>query len=177
MVEHDRRDIWVHSGILGAADYSHCLLNLVSRDLTLTSSLQSLLPLLQPSFNGLSHSHSKAKHAFPLIPGLLLRNPMDHLIDSFSIRRSSSDPREWFSVIQLGLFIYLCTKESVFCPMKIFHVFACSNIRRERERKREKDIPVECWDKATIKCSNRKIKANITNTVECGETLLRLIEA
>lgn len=140
MVEHDRRDIWVHSGILGAADYSHCLLNLVSRDLTLTSSLQSLLRLLQPSFNGLSHSHSKAKHAFPLIPGLLLHNPMDHLIDSLSIRRSSSDPREWFSVIQLGLFIYLCTKESVFCSMKIFHVLACSNIQRERERKREKEF-------------------------------------
>jgi len=61
--------------------------------------------------------------------------------------------------------------------MKIFHVLACSNIRRERERKREKDIPVECKDKATIKCSNKKIKSNITNTVECGETLLRLIEA
>lgn len=48
---------------------------------------------------------------------------------------------------------------------------------RERKRKREKDIPVECKDKATIKCSNKKIKSNITNTVECGETLLRLIEA
>ena len=48
---------------------------------------------------------------------------------------------------------------------------------RERERKREKDIPVECKDKATIKCGNKKIKSNITNTVECGETLLRLIEA
>lgn len=45
------------------------------------------------------------------------------------------------------------------------------------ERERERKIPVECGDKATIKCSNKKIKSNITNTVECGETLLRLIEA
>ena len=173
MVEHDRSDIWVHLGILRAADFSHCLLNLVSRDLKLTSSLQSLPPLPQPLFNGLSHSHSRTKHTFPLIPALLLDNPMDHLIDNLSIRKSLSDPREWFSVIQVGLFTYLCTKETVFHSMKIFHVLACSNIRRERERK----IPVECGDKATIKCSNKKIKSNITNTVECGETLLRLIEA
>lgn len=51
-------------------------------------------------------------------------------------------------------------------------------ISGEREKERErKIIPVECKDKATIKCSNKKIKSNITNTVECGETLLRLIEA
>ena len=55
--------------------------------------------------------------------------------------------------------------------------FPCFGLQQYPERERERKIPVECGDKATIKCSNKKIKSNITNTVECGETLLRLIEA
>ena len=58
--------------------------------------------------------------------------------------------------------------------------FPCFGLQQypERERKKEREkIPVESRDKATIKCSNKKIKSNITNTVEGGETLLRLIEA
>ena len=113
MVEHDRRDIWVHWGILRAADFSHCLPNLVSRALMLTSSLQSLPPLLQPSFNGLSHSHSKAKHAFPLIPALLLDNPMDHLIDNLSIRDPYQTPENDFLLYSWG-YLFICVPRNLF---------------------------------------------------------------
>ena len=49
-------------------------------------------------------------------------------------------------------------------------------ISREREKERERDS-CRMWDKATITHSNKNIKSSITYAVECGEALVRLIQA
>lgn len=98
----------------------------------------------------------KAKHAFPLIPGLYYVIQWIIWLIASALEDPHQTPENDFLLYSWG-YLFICVPRNLFLSI-VFHVFACSNIRRERERKREKDIPVECWDRATIKCSNRKIK-------------------
>lgn len=49
-------------------------------------------------------------------------------------------------------------------------------ISGEREREMERDS-CRLWDQAITTCSNKKIKSNITQAVECGAALARLTGA
>lgn len=111
---------------------------LVSRDLTLTSSLQSFFPCSSPHSMDYPILIQRLSMPFLLIPGLLLRNPMDHLIDSFSIRRSSSDLQRMIFCYTAGGYLFICVPRNLFFVQWRFSMFLPAAHPRERKKERER---------------------------------------